>query len=129
MINNKMIKWRKLALGVLTVTGSLLYSQQTLTLKQAIEYALQNKSDALKAKLEVTNADYKIAEAKAGALPKITGTANLTYNPIYNKVPWMLEKLLVVQAKLKWLHLDNLGLPAQVFSCSKPCLTSRFLSD
>ena len=66
MINNKMIKWRKLALGVLTLTGSLLYSQQTITLKQAIEYALQNKSDALKAKLDITNADAKILEAKGG---------------------------------------------------------------
>src|SRR6218665_1572717 len=82
MINNKMIKWRKLALGVLTVMGSMMYSQQTLTLKQAIEYALQNKSDALKAKLDITNAEAKILEAKAGALPKINGTANLNYNPI-----------------------------------------------
>ena len=77
-----MIKWRKLALGVLTVMGSMMYSQQTLTLKQAIEYALQNKSDALKAKLDITNAEAKILEAKAGALPKINGTANLNYNPI-----------------------------------------------
>lgn len=82
MINNKMIKWRNLALGVLTLTGSLLYSQQTITLKQAIEYALQNKSDALKAKLDILNADAKILEAKAGALPKINGTANITHNPI-----------------------------------------------
>lgn len=86
MINNKMIKWRKLALGVLTVTGSLLYSQQSITLKQAIEYALQNKSDALKAKLDISNADAKIIEAKAGALPKVNGTANLTYNPIIQEV-------------------------------------------
>lgn len=86
MINNKMIKWRKLALGVLTLTGSLLYSQQTITLKQAIEYALQNKSDALKAKLDILNADAKILEAKAGALPKINGTANLTYNPIIQEI-------------------------------------------
>ncbi len=86
MINNKMKKWRKLALGVLTVTGSLLYSQQSITLKQAIEYALQNKSDALKAKLDISDADAKILEAKAGALPKVNGTANLTYNPIIQEV-------------------------------------------
>ncbi|SIO44439.1 Outer membrane protein TolC [Epilithonimonas zeae] len=86
MINNKMIKWRKLALGILTVTGSLLYSQQSITLKQAIEYALQNKSDALKAKLDISDADAKILEARAGALPKVNGTANLTYNPIIQEV-------------------------------------------
>lgn len=86
MIYNNMIKWKKLALGVLTVTGTLMYSQQTITLKQAIEYALQNKADALKAKLDITNADAKILEAKAGALPKINGTANLTYNPIIQEI-------------------------------------------
>ena len=81
-----MTKWRKLALGVLTLMGSMMYSQQTITLKQAIEYALQNKSDALKAKLDISNADAKILEAKAGALPKINGTANLTYNPIIQEI-------------------------------------------
>ncbi len=65
---------------------SSFFAQQTITLKQAIEYALQNKTDALKAKLDVTNAEAKILEAKAGALPKINGTANLTYNPIIQEI-------------------------------------------
>lgn len=82
----KMIKWKKLALGILTVTGTLVYSQQTVTLKQAIEFALQNKADALKAKLDITNADAKILEAKAGALPKVTGSTNITYNPIIQEI-------------------------------------------
>ena len=82
----KMIKWKKLALGILTVTGTLVYSQQTVTLKQAIEFALQNKADALKARLDITNADAKILEAKAGALPKVTGSTNITYNPIIQEI-------------------------------------------
>ena len=82
----KMIKWKKLALGILTVASTLAYSQQTVTLKQAIEFALQNKADALKARLDITNADAKILEAKAGALPKVTGNANITYNPIIQEV-------------------------------------------
>ena len=82
----KMIKWKKLALGILTVTGTLVYSQQTVTLKQAIEFALQNKADALKSRLDITNADAKILEAKAGALPKVTGNANITYNPIIQEI-------------------------------------------
>ena len=64
----KMIKWKKLALGIFTVANTLAYSQQTVTLKQAIEFALQNKADALKARLDITNADAKILEAKAGVL-------------------------------------------------------------
>ena len=82
----KMIKWKKLALGIFTVASTLAYSQQTITLKQAIEFALQNKADALKSRLDITNADAKILEAKAGALPKVTGNANITYNPIIQKI-------------------------------------------
>lgn len=82
----KMIKWKKLALGIFTVASTLAYSQQTVTLKQAIEFALQNKADALKAKLDITNADAKILEAKAGALPKVTGSTNITYNPIIQEI-------------------------------------------
>ena len=79
-----MTNWRKMALGgvffAISFTG--LKAQETVTLKQAIEFALQNKADALKAKLEVRNADYQIMEAKSNALPQISGVANLTYNPL-----------------------------------------------
>ena len=81
-----MIKWKKLAIGIFSVASTLAYSQQTVTLKQAIEFALQNKADALKSRLDITNADAKILEAKAGALPKVTGNANITYNPIIQEI-------------------------------------------
>ena len=79
-----MTNWRNMALGALLFAFSIteLQAQETVTLKQAIEYALQNKADAQNAKLDVRNADYQIMEAKAGALPKINGVANITYNPI-----------------------------------------------
>ena len=56
-----MTNWRKMAFVALfagSITG--LKAQQTVTLKQAIEYALQNKAEALKAKLDVRNSDYQI---------------------------------------------------------------------
>ncbi|AQX13002.1 transporter [Elizabethkingia meningoseptica] len=62
-------------------------AQQTISLKNAIQYALQNKADAVKAQLNVRNSDYQIAEAKAGALPTVTGTGALNYNPILQKTP------------------------------------------
>lgn len=79
-----MTNWRNMALGALLFAFSItgMHAQETVTLKQAIEYALQNKAEALNAKLDVRNGDYQIMEAKAGALPKINGVANLTYNPI-----------------------------------------------
>ncbi len=79
-----MTNWRNMALGALLYAFSIteLQAQETVTLKQAIEYALQNKADAQNAQLDIRNADYQIMEAKAGALPKINGVANITYNPI-----------------------------------------------
>ncbi|SEA13417.1 Outer membrane protein TolC [Flavobacterium gillisiae] len=55
---------------------------KTLTLKDAISYALENKADAKKAKLKVENSEYQIQEVRAGALPKISANGSLTYNPI-----------------------------------------------
>ncbi len=55
---------------------------QTITLKDAINYALQNKADAAKAKLDVENSEYKIQEVRSQALPNISANGGLTYNPI-----------------------------------------------
>jgi len=55
---------------------------KTLTLKEAVTYALENKADAKKAKLQVENSEYKIQEIRSRALPQITANGNLTYNPI-----------------------------------------------
>ncbi len=54
----------------------------TLTLKDAITYALENKADAKKAQLKVENSEYQIQEVRSRALPQITANGNLTYNPI-----------------------------------------------
>jgi outer membrane protein TolC len=40
-------------------------------LKDAITYALENKSDAKKARLKVENSKYQIQEVRSRALPKM----------------------------------------------------------
>ncbi|MBF0693742.1 MAG: TolC family protein [Flavobacterium sp.] len=55
---------------------------QVLTLKEAISYALENKSDARKAQLSVENSEYQIDQVRSRALPQVTVNGNLTYNPI-----------------------------------------------
>ncbi|WP_166921627.1 TolC family protein [Flavobacterium poyangense] len=55
---------------------------KTLTLKDALVYALENKADAKKAKLSVENGEYKVQEARSKALPQISASGNLTHNPI-----------------------------------------------
>ncbi|WP_395065096.1 TolC family protein [Flavobacterium sp.] len=55
---------------------------KTLSLKDAISYALENKADAKKAKLKVENSEYQIQEIRSRALPQISASGSLNYNPI-----------------------------------------------
>ena len=61
-----------------TATGPV----KTLTLKEAITYALENKADAKKAQLKVENSEYQIQEVRSRALPQISANGSLTYNPV-----------------------------------------------
>jgi len=76
--------FKSMLLVVLLAAPSLWAQAPTkvLTLKDAINYALENKADAKKAKLSVENSEYQIQEVRARALPTITGNAGVTFNPI-----------------------------------------------
>ena len=54
----------------------------TLTLKDAINYALENKSEAKSAQLDIENSNYQIQEVRSRALPQISANGSLTYNPV-----------------------------------------------
>lgn len=64
-----------------TLTGKA-QEAQSLTLKEAIKYALENKAEAKKAKLKMENSEYQIQEVRSRALPQISATGSLSYNPI-----------------------------------------------
>lgn len=55
---------------------------KTLNLKEVLQYALENKAEAKKAKLLVENSEYKIQEVRSRALPQISANGSLNYNPI-----------------------------------------------
>ncbi|PJJ09835.1 outer membrane protein TolC [Flavobacterium sp. 1] len=69
---------------ILLCTAGLTSNAQVkvLTLKDAITYALENKAEARKSRLEIENSEYKIQEIRSRALPQITANGSLTYNPI-----------------------------------------------
>ncbi|HEY6144043.1 MAG TPA: TolC family protein [Flavobacterium sp.] len=74
---------KNIALLLMCTIGLSVNAQvKTLTLKDAINYALENKAEAKKAKLEIENSEYKIQEIRSLALPHITANGSLTYNPI-----------------------------------------------
>ncbi len=57
-------------------------TSETLTLKSALNYALEHYTDARKAKLDYENAQYQIDEVRSRALPQISGSSQLNYNPL-----------------------------------------------
>ena len=78
-------RWKPLvALLVAVIFFNQTYAQEakTLTLKDALQYALEASQNARKAKLDVENSQYKIDEVRARALPQLSGSGGLTYNPI-----------------------------------------------
>lgn len=68
-----------LAVGLLFQVNPL-KAQETLTLQEAIKYALEHKAEAKTAKLDIENAQYQIDEVRGGALPQISASGSLTYN-------------------------------------------------
>ncbi|SFJ29521.1 TolC family protein [Myroides guanonis] len=79
------MKKYKIALSLFLI-GFIAQAQEVnLSLKEALNYALEHKSEALKARLEVENSNYQIQEVRAMALPQINIEGSLTNNPIIQK--------------------------------------------
>ncbi len=79
------MKKYKIALSLFFI-GFIAQAQEVnLSLKEALNYALEHKSEALKARLEVENSNYQIQEVRAMALPQINIEGNLTNSPILQK--------------------------------------------
>ncbi|HEX2533013.1 MAG TPA: TolC family protein [Chitinophagaceae bacterium] len=69
--------------AALLMTGTLVAQQPVqLTLKDALNYALEANQEARKARLDVENSQYQIDEVRARALPQVNGSATLTHNPL-----------------------------------------------
>jgi outer membrane protein len=61
-------------------------AQQSLTLKEALNYAVQNNVNVRNAKLDIEKGRYKVEEVRAQALPQVTATAGLNYNPVIGQI-------------------------------------------
>lgn len=68
-------------LFLLMLFGVSLSAQQSFTLEKAIDYGLQNSSQAKLSQLELADAEGQIMEYKAIGIPKINGTATYRYSP------------------------------------------------
>lgn len=73
-----------LLLGLLLYSEA--YAQQPLTLKEALNFAVENNATAKKSRLDIDGGKFKTQEVRAQALPQVTGNASLTYNPLIGQL-------------------------------------------
>lgn len=85
---NRMIKQIKLIQLILLglFFTELASAQQQLTLKQALNYAVENSENVRKSRLDIDGGRFKTEEIRSQALPQLTGNSSLTYNPIIGQL-------------------------------------------
>lgn len=98
---------------------------KTLTLKDALKYALENKSDAKKARLDVENSNYEIMEVRSEALPQISANGSLTYNAVLQQSALPGEffgqpegTTILVPFGQKWNSVAGVSLTQNIFDMS-----------
>ncbi|MFB5946028.1 TolC family protein [Albibacterium profundi] len=111
-----------LAFFILSFIG-VSQAQETLTLQEALNYALNNSEAVRKAKLDILKGDYQIKEVRAGALPQIDGTATLTNNVLAQQFILPAEfmggepgEFIAVKAGTTWSSLAQVQLNQQLFN-------------
>jgi outer membrane protein TolC len=110
---------------IIALISSASFAQETkmIDLKEAIQYALENKAEAKKAKLNIENSEYLIQEARAGALPNISANGSITYNPILQETaipattfdPNSTEPFIIMAMGQKWNALGGVTLNQNLF--------------
>lgn len=118
------VKSIKLLLLTLMVS-SISWAQETqlVSLKDAIAYALENKAEAKKAKLQIENSEYLIQEARAGALPNISANGSLSYSPILQETaipattfdPNATDPFIIMAMGQKWNAVGGVTLYQNLF--------------
>ncbi|GAA4784707.1 TolC family protein [Olivibacter ginsenosidimutans] len=111
--------------GFLLINFFHLQAQDSLTLKQALDYALKNSEVVEKAKLDIINGQHKVTEVRAGALPQIDVTSTLTYNLLVQQFILPAEfmggnpgEFISVKAGQSWGAMTQVQLNQQLFNQS-----------
>ncbi len=98
-------------------------AQQTITLQDALNYALQNSKAVTKARLDVESVDYQIKEVRSAALPQIDGTSQVVRNIKAQKFILPAEfmggapgEFIAVTAGTTWSAMSQVQLNQQIFN-------------
>src|SRR5690606_1537305 len=116
----------RLAIAILSIGllgGGTVSAQETLTLKEALEYALNNSEVLSKARLEIEGGRHKVAEVRASALPQIDATSTLTNNLLVQQFVLPAEafggtpgEFIAIKAGQTWNAMSQVQLNQQIFN-------------
>ncbi len=98
-------------------------AQESLTLTDALNYALKNANAVRKARLEIEGGQHKVAEVRASALPQIDATSTLTNNLLVQQFVLPAEffggapgEFRAVAAGQTWNAMSQVQLNQQIFN-------------
>lgn len=98
-------------------------AQQTITLQDAINYALKNSKAVTKARLDLESVDYQIKEVRSAALPQIDGISQVVRNIQAQKFILPAEfmggnpgEFIAVTAGTTWSAMSQVQLNQQIFN-------------
>lgn len=112
----EIVKLLLILFGVIVIPEFTM-AQQKVTLGEALNFALQNNTKIRKARLDIEGGKYKVEEVRAQALPQITGTSGLTYNPIIGQqVVDFGGQLQTLRFGQKWNSNAGVQLSQQLFN-------------
>lgn len=95
----------------LLCTG-LVRAQEPLTLKDAINFAIENNVKLRKSRLDIDGGKYKTQEIRAQALPQISGNVGSTYNPVIGQLVFQDQKITIGKT---WNSTAGIQLNQQLF--------------
>lgn len=111
------MKFKLFAALLLGVSWQYSQAQELLTLNEALKFALENKAEAKKSALDLENAQYKIDEVRAGALPQISGSGSLKYNALIQSIALESEQgVQVIKMGQPWNATAAISVNQQLFN-------------
>lgn len=93
--------------------GIFAQAQEELSLRQAIHYALEHKTEAVKARLDYENSQYQIEQVRAAALPQVNASGSIAYNPTLQKMNFM---GMAVEVGNPWVTSAGISVSQQIFN-------------
>ncbi len=110
-------------LGVFTGIVNSGYSQQTITLNDALVYALENSEVMKQARLDIESGQQKVTESLSSALPQISAASSITGNPIVQSFVLPAEfmggapgEFMAIRAGQNWSAMTQVTLNQQLYN-------------